>query len=56
MGKFAKKLLGKYAREARITNIEANDDRTANCPFPLKSHMKDGSEQRYCVMTMDALT
>ena len=56
MGKFAKKqLLGKYAREAQITNIETMIV-PSNCPFPLKSHMKDGSEQRYCVMTTDALT
>lgn len=34
MGKFAKKqLLGKYAREAQITNIEANDDRTVELSF-----------------------
>lgn len=34
MGKFAKKqLLGKYAREAQITNIEANDDRTVELAF-----------------------
>lgn len=33
MGKFAKQLLGKYAREAQITNIEANDDRTVELSF-----------------------
>lgn len=34
MGKFAKRqLLGKYAREAQITNIEANDDRTVELSF-----------------------
>lgn len=33
MGKFAKQLLGKYAREAQITNIEANEDRTVELSF-----------------------
>lgn len=33
MGKFAKQLLGKYAREAQITNIEANDDRIVELSF-----------------------
>ena len=33
MGKFAKQLLGKYAREAQITSIEANDNRTVELSF-----------------------
>jgi HK97 family phage prohead protease len=33
VGKFAKQLLGKYAREAQITNIEANEDRTVELSF-----------------------